>query len=253
MKKSLYVSISILAWICIWYFCALIINKPIFLPDPFSILKALFKLSTTCDFWKSIGFSVLGITKGFIMGLLLGIILAILASINNFLSIFIDVPVKVIKSIPVASFVVLALLWVNSKNLSSVISGLMVLPIIYTNLRAAICKIDIKKIQMAKVFRFDKFQNIAYIYIPETISSLTSAAIIATGFAWKSGVAAEIIGLVRNSIGNQIYQSKIYLDTVNLFAWTIALILLSVAFEKIITLILTLIGKTAGGISHDKA
>ena len=59
------------------------------------------------------------------------------------------------------------------------------------------------------------------------------------GFAWKAGVAAEVIANTKMSIGAQIYDSKIYLDTLNLFSWTIVIIALSILLEKVVTKLLS--------------
>ena len=40
--------------------------------------------------------------------------------------------------------------------------------------------------------------------------------------AFKSGIAAEVIGVPDFSIGANLYEAKIYLDTASLFAWTLA-------------------------------
>ncbi len=42
-----------------------------------------------------------------------------------------------------------------------------------------------------------------------------------------------MIGTPDNSIGEQMYLSKIYLDTAGVFAWTAVIVLLSVLFEKV--------------------
>lgn len=252
MKKIRYIAISILIWLIIWYLSALLVNKPVFLPGPIDTVRALYMLIRTKEFYQSILFSLLGITKGFFIGLLSGIVLATIASINEFLGVLIDTPVKVIKSVPVASFVVLALLWVNSRALSTLVSAMMVMPVIYTNVKTSITHTDTGKLEMARVFRINLFKKIMYVYLPDVFPSLISASVIASGFAWKSGVAAEIIGLIRNSIGNRIYQSKIYLETAELFAWTITLIVLSILFEKIITLILVKLQKITGGTLNDR-
>ena len=56
---------------------------------------------------------------------------------------------------------------------------------------------------------------------------------VALGICWKSGVAAEVIGLPDGSIGDALYRAKITLSTGELFAWTFVIILLSAGFEKL--------------------
>lgn len=76
---------------------------------------------------------------------------------------------------------------------------------------------------------------------------LISASTVSIGYAWKSGVAAEIIGLINGSVGNELYKAKLYLDTPQLFAWTISIIIVSFICEKIINLLLRSLQKILGG------
>lgn len=251
-RKTLYTFISIIIWLVLWQIISAIISSPIFLPSPLQTVKALFSLLKTFAYYKSLSYSLLNISIGFLTGLFAGVILAVAASVNTFLQSVIEVPVKIIRSIPVASFIILALLWVDSAHLSTFIAAITVMPVIYTNTFSGISDTDTQMKEMAKVFHFSPLKKIAYIYMPYVTPHFLSGVKLSCGFAWKSGIAAEIIGLVRHSIGNNIYKSKIYLETDNLFAWTISLIVLSIIFEKAILLILNLIFKRTGSI-NDKA
>ncbi len=84
---------------------------------------------------------------------------------------------------------------------------------------------------MSRVFRF-LFKRLRYIYIPAVHPYLLSSCRTALGMSWKSGVAAEVIGIPQASIGEQLYYSKLYLDTAGLFAWTFAIIVISAVFER---------------------
>lgn len=245
MKKITHNIISVIIWIALWQIAAIIINKPIFLPSPVDTIKALFSLVSTTGFIKSIGFSLFGITRGFIFGIIAGALLVLIASSNQFMDSFISIPVKIIKSIPVASFIILALLWVDAKNLATLVSAMLVTPIFFENVFTAVKNTDKKMLDMAKVFKLSYFNKIKYIYLPSVKPAILSSSKLATGFAFKSGVAAEVIGLVSHSIGNNIYQSKLYFETDKLFAWTIVLLIMSFIFEKLFVLIIR-------GLMHDK-
>ena len=58
------------------------------------------------------------------------------------------------------------------------------------------------------------------------------------GIGWKAGIAAEVLGLPKNSIGKALYNAKIYLEMPDLFCWTAVIILLSLLFEKLAALLL---------------
>lgn len=249
--RKLYTAISIAIWLLIWFIAALIIDKDIFLPAPNQVFKALGELISSKDFYISVLTTLRGIFFGFIIGLLLGIIFAVLSYVNKFINAFIGVFIKGIKAVPVASFVILALLWVSSNGLSILISSLIVMPVIYSNVLSGLIETDSKMLEFAKVFRLSPIKKIRYIYMPATMAPLISGCRVAIGYAWKSGVAAEIIGLIRFSIGNELYKAKLYLDTPKLFAWTITIIIMSFICEKIIIGILTLLRKFIGGQQND--
>lgn len=240
-RKRIYTIISIIIWLFIWVITAGLINNQIFLPGPKDVITALIKMASTSEFYLTLFTSLKGIAIGFSIGLVGGIILSSLAYICNFLEVFFGTFMKVIKSVPVASFIILTLFWVSSNHLPILISALIVLPIIYNSLLVALKGTDKKLLEFAGVYRLSPFKKIRYIYIPSALTPLISGCQVAIGYAWKSGVAAEIIGLIRGTIGNELYQTKLYLATDELFAWTLSIILMSFLCEKIIVFLLSLI------------
>ncbi len=133
-----------------------------------------------------------------------------------------------IKAIPVASFIILVLIWVPSRNLSIVISFLMVLPVVYTNVLNGIASTDRKLLEMAQVFRVPLSRRIRYIYLSQLLPFLRTGFSLSLGLCWKAGIAAEVIGIPKGSIGEKLYEAKVYLQTADLFAWTLVIVLISV-------------------------
>lgn len=243
IRISLY-GISILLWIAIWHFYALHIDKEVFLPTPKRVFTVLIHdLLPSEAFRLSIIHSLSNIGYGFLIGLIAGLLLALLSSISIFIETFIWFPIKIIKAVPVASFVILSLLWIDSQDLAVFIPAIIVLPTIYINTLTGIKETSSKLLDMAKVFRIPPLKRIFSIYVPNTLPYFLSASSLAVGMAWKSGVAAEIIGLAKNTIGNEIYKTKLYFMTAELFAWTIVIVLLSILCEQFIKLIIKLINK----------
>ena len=140
--------------------------------------------------------------------------------------------VAVVKATPVASFIILVLIWVPSRNLSVVISFLMVFPIMYTNALHGIRSTDRQLLEMAQVFRIPRLRRVRYIYLSQMLPDLQAGFSLSLGLCWKAGIAAEVIGIPDGSIGEKLYQAKVYLETPDLFAWTVIIVVLSVLFEK---------------------
>jgi len=249
--KLVYNIITVILWLVVWQVTAIRINNRIFLPSPAETLHSLTGLMLSAAFYQSIGISLGNIAGGFLLGVFAGIGLAVVASFSAFTETFLNFPIRVIKATPVASFTILALFWIDSTKLSVLISFFMVLPVIYTNVLAGIRATDGELAEMASVFRLRLFDRFRFLYVPAVLPHFFSAVSVAIGLAWKSGIAAEVIGLSRNSIGNHLYQAKIYMEMPELFAWTMVTIVISIGSEKLLLLLIKLAEKTVAGPAEE--
>ena len=154
------------------------------------------------------------------------------------------------KSVPVACFVVLALIWAGASQLAVVVSVLVVAPIVYENVCDGVRSTDVRLLEMAHVLRVPPLRRLSAIYLPQVWPYFRAACASGMGMAWKAGVAAEIIAIPAGSMGEALYGAKIYFDTADLFAWTLAVVCLSVLFEKALSWLLAGVGG-AFGISAD--
>lgn len=225
--------ISITVWTIIWQFASMTIGQEILLVSPATVISVLFKMMLTAEFWSIVFFSFTKIISGFIIAAISASLLAIMASKSTIVSSFLHPVIFVIKSTPVASFIILALLWIKSQNLSIFISFLMVFPVIYNNVLKGIDNIDSKMVEMARIFRITNKNKVLYIYLPQVMPYFISACSSGLGMCWKAGIAAEVIATPNGSIGDMLYKAKLFLNTPELFAWTLTVILLSLLFEKV--------------------
>lgn len=233
----------VIFWLLLWQGAALIWKDSIVFVGPADMLASLFNQIRTWDFWLSLFHSLLCIMGGFLAAFFGAILLSSLAFCLPWLGILLEPVVTLQKSVPVASFVVLFLILIGSQYLSVAIVFFMAFPILYINIGEGLAHVDPAMLEMARVFRMPLRNRLLYIYRPSLWPFLLSGAKIAIGMSWKSGVAAEIIGIPAHSIGERLYMAKIYLNTDSLFAWTLVIILLSVVSEKLFLGLL----KRAGG------
>ncbi len=233
-KKLCYLGMTVVLWLGLWQAVAMWIDNRIFLPRPAEVVQSLLGLLGTKEFYGSIGASMVHILQGFLLGIGAGTVLAVLAATSDFLQTFLSLPMRIIKATPVASFTILALFWVDSSGLSVLISFCMVLPVIYTNVVTGIRETDKRMLEMAEVFRMNRRNRVGYIYVPAVLPYLFSAVSVAIGLAWKSGIAAEVIGITKNSIGNRLYQAKIYMEMPEVFAWTAVTVVISIVTEVLV-------------------
>lgn len=227
-----------LSALLVWQLAAVLVGNKLLLVSPTDVLARLFALVGEEGFFGVVGFTFARIALGFFSGLVLGVLLALLAGRFRFVEILLWPYMVTVKTVPVASFVVIALIWISERELSVLISFLMVLPIIYTNILEGIRSVDIKMLEMADVFKMTWGRRVRYIWLPSIKPFAVSGCRIAIGLAWKSGVAAELIGNPDGSVGGALYQSKLFIETADVFAWTVVIVCVSVVFEKLFVLLL---------------
>ena len=252
MKKKFRSFIIIFIWIALWQLAAVAIQNKIIFVGPWEALQSLSVQIFLPDFWLTIFSSWLRIALGFSGAFLLGILLGSAAGRFSLLREFLEPVVALLQSVPVASFVILALIWIGSKNLSVLITFLVVFPVIYRNVLEGIRHVDQNLLEMAQVFRFSPQKKLIYLYRPALMPYLQAGCHIALGMAWKSGIAAEVIGVPAHSIGEKLYMAKIYLSTAELFAWTFVIIIVSKVFEKLFLFLLDLAARDLKGNTGKK-
>ena len=220
-------------WLVVWQIAATVIGQEVFLVSPLQAIGTLLELLPQADFWQRVGFSAGRILLGFGLGAVSSVVLAVAAERWAWVETLLSPVMQLVKATPVASFIILALVWVSGSSLSILISFLMVLPVLYGAVRTGIESVDGQLLEMAEVFRLPLGRRVRAIWLPAVLPAFRQGCSVALGICWKSGVAAEVIGLPDGSIGDALYRAKITLSTGELFAWTFVIILLSAAFEKL--------------------
>ena len=240
-------------WLAVWQAAAMAIGQEVFLVSPVQALRCLLRLLPQADFWHRVGFSAGRILLGFGLGVVCSAALAVAAEICPAAEVLIAPVLQLVKATPVASFIILALVWVRGSSLSVLISFLMVLPVLYGAVRTGIRAADPQLLEMAKVFRLPLGRRLRAVWLPAVLPAFRQGCSVALGICWKSGVAAEVIGLPNGSIGDALYRAKITLSTGELFAWTFVIILLSAAFEKLFLRALDAVSRALIGGEEDAA
>lgn len=240
MKKKLIAAGAVIFWLAVWELAAVLVGKSVLLASPFEVVRRLAALIPEGGFWQSVFFTAGRVLLGFFLGTAVGVLFAAAAGKLPWAERLLAPLISCVKSIPVASFTILALIWISSRNLSVLVSFLIAVPIVYSNLLEGIRSLDRGLSEMAELFRIPPLRRLVGVYLSQLLPYFRSAARLAIGLCWKSGVAAEVIGVPNGSIGERLYSSKIYLETADLFAWTIVVILVSLLCEKLFLLLVNL-------------
>jgi len=219
-------------YLLIWQVAAVVVAQPLILPSPIETGYRLAVILRNPMNLFVIAITIFRVFVGFSIGVVLGILFGVITAHSPLLEQFL-LPLRgLIRAVPVTSVILLFLLWVSSGMVAVWISLLMVIPIVWTQTATAIKQTDKALLEMASVFHFKKRKLIRHIYIPSVSPHFLGAATTSLGFAWKAGVAAEILSLPKSAIGQKLYLAKISLETADLFAWTVCVVLISLLMEK---------------------
>lgn len=224
---------AVIIAVLVWQAAAMLIDRELLLASPAKVAVALSRLVFEGSFWSAVWFTFIRVIAGFLLAFVIGSALAVIAGRLRAAELLLWPFITAIKSVPVASFIVIALIWMKSDKLSVFMPFLMVLPIIYGNVLEGIRSTDVRLLEMAAIFRVPWRKRLRFIYLPGIRPFIRSACSFSLGTSWKAGIAAEIIGIPGGSIGERFYEAKVYLLTDELFAWTIVVVIISALFEKL--------------------
>lgn len=238
-------------WLGAWQLGAFLVERAVdgrgnelLLPYPASVLAALLELLPSGTFWATVGATLLRVAAGLVIGILLGALLAGATCSWVWLHRLLAPAIRIVRATPVASFILLVLLWTGRNSVPAVISALMVLPVVWENLVRGIQAADPQLLELARAYRFSPWKTVRLIYLPSLRSHFTSGLLTCMGLAWKSGVAAEVICPPKLAIGTEISQARTALETPELFAWTLVIIALSLLLEGLVRRLLMGRGNT---------
>jgi len=226
-------------WVMVWQLVAVVIDESIILPSPLEVAKRLVELGSEKAFYETILNSVYNIISGFLTAVSIGVVLGIVTAKIRIADELLSPLLSIVKATPVASFIILALYWIDDKNsVPPFIAFLMVLPIIHGNVSEGLKSTPKELLEMAKVYRLSFTKRLTKLYLPSILPYFTAGIKISMGLAWKAGVAAEVIAYARNTIGFKILAGKNNLEMTDVFAWTVVLIAISVMLEKAVIILI---------------
>ncbi len=233
--------VAIAFWLAVWQVATLVVGQRVLLVGPWDVAVRLTELVPTSAFWAAIGVTFWRITLGFLLAAAVGVLLATAAAASRWVEAIVGPAITAIRTTPVVSFIILVLIWADSSKLATIVSFLMTLPIIHATVYEGIAHRDPALLEMASVFALPRWRRVRAIDVPGVLPYFVAGCRTGVGLAWKSGIAAEVIGLPAGTIGEQLYQAKLFLATADVFAWTAVIILVAYAFEKLVLWLLGLL------------
>ncbi len=255
IKRIIRYTAIALIWLLIWLLVSLAVGQELLFPSPISVIKRVCEFFASLDFYKTVGVSLLRVVLGMLIGVSAGVLGGILSASSHIIKDFFTPMLAVIKSTPVASFIILLVLWLSRDLTPVIIASVMVMPVVWANVETGIRETDKDLLEMSRVYGMSKAKRLTSIYIPSVYPYFLSSMRSSLGMAWKAGIAAEVLLQPLVSVGKQIFESKYMLETVDLFAWTVIVVILSIIIEFSLVILFKKAARrysldVSGGVKH---
>ena len=238
LLKRIFIGIAVAVfWIGVWWLVALLVDKEILVPTPWRVVQSLGVIFRSDAFWRIVGATLGRIVFGFLLAVLCGTVLAVLTVKLPLVKTLFAPLLHLVRAAPVASFIILTMVWIVTDRVPTFISFLMVLPIVWVNMEEGLRRIDPQLREMARLYRFGPWRTLTKVTVPSVMPFFLTACTNGLGFAWKSGVAAEVICRPEFAIGGELYTAKMLLEMPDMFAWTAVVVVLSILLEQLLLLL----------------
>ena len=238
-RKSFFLkSLPFLFYCALWEAVSFFVDEPLLFPSLSKVSAAFLKLWTEAEFYVFSFNTCRKVFLGFFSAFFAGAFLGWLSFFNEWVKSLLRIPIMLMKSVPVAAYIIMLYMWLPSHKIPALIAFIAVFPVVYNNIYDSFFKRNQKLFEMADVFEVKGIKRLLYISFPEAFPFVKAAVRTGLSLSFKSAVAAEVITISANTVGASLYDAKIYFDMTALLSRTLALLLISFVFEKLFLLLL---------------
>ncbi|WP_444664914.1 ABC transporter permease [Cellulomonas sp. CW35] len=239
-------AVAVVGWLVVWQLAAAAVDQHVLLVGPWDVAVRLTELVPTSAFWAAVTRTLVSIAAGFVLAVVVGVALAAACAASRWADAVVAPVVVTVRATPVVSFIILVLVWTDASRLALVVAFLMALPVLHATVLEGIRARDVRLLEMARVFAVPWPRRVTAVDVPQVLPFLVAGCRTGVGLAWKAGIAAEVIGLPAGTIGEQLYQARLFLATADVLAWTVVVVVLAALTERVVVAALDRAGGRGG-------
>jgi NitT/TauT family transport system permease protein len=216
--------------IVIWWIASLQMPHYI-LPGPLRVWQSLRTISANGDLWHNLAITLGRVAAGFLLATAIGLPLGIVLGANKRLGEFFEPIIPVMNTISSAIWAIFAIIWFGVSNATTIFVVFMTaMPLIITNVWQGTRTVNADFIELAHTLRMPHHKVMWKIYLPTILPYFFSGARLAFGFGWRVSLVAETLGS-SSGVGYRLRQAADLIQTDQVFAWTITLVVMMAALE----------------------
>ena len=235
MKSAKWV--TLVALFSVWFVISFSLQNEVLLPMPQDVVFQMISDLQNPVFYSSVGITLYRMLKGLVFAFALGIAFGLGCGLSKWFDAFFYPLEVILKTVPNISYIILSLIWLGSEASVTVVSFLVLFPVVFGNVKQGILAIDTGYIDVIKVYPTSFSYKIRKVYLPLISPYLKAALQTSLGLGFKVSVMAEILGRVQSGIGFRLDFCRVNLDYTGVFAWTIWIVLLVVVLDNFMKIV----------------
>ena len=233
IQKGFWTVLAFLALICVWAIACAIVGNAYLLPSLGETVKAGVLAFGRASFWTAFLGTLGRALCAFFISFALAAALAAFAYAFEGVRKFFAPVVSFFRSLPTMAVLLLILLWTSAKIAPIVIACLVLFPMLYAAMIAALCGVDEGLLEMSRVYFVPKKVQICKLYIPDVAPTVCKEGAAALAFSLKLVVSAEVMSNTFQSLGGEMQNASLYDKIPLLFALVCVTFLTGYALECI--------------------
>ena len=235
MKRIVLTCLSILLIPVAWQLLSWQMAQPQLIPSFPDLIRALLRLVYSPGFLVSIGTTCLRACVGLLLSLVAASITAFLLNRSEGIRLLFMPWLSLLRSVPVISFILLALIFLNPEMIPLLIAFLTMYPLLTENLLKGLMDRRDSWKMLARQFHLNAWNRLFQINYPQLRPYLFSGLASAVGFGWRAIIMGEVLSQCVDGIGKRMKEAQVFIDVPELIAWTLVAIVLSWLTDKLIS------------------
>ena len=227
------VLLIVLVWIIAYYS----VRNDYIIPSFSDTIVSFGKCFAEASFWIAFFNTLLRTVIAFAVSFILAAALALGSVLSKTFSAFIKPIMVILRTLPTLAVILLLLVWTNPKIAPVVVTALVLFPMIYSQIIAAVGGIDEGLKEMAEVYRISKRDKLMKMYLPLISPNILSQTGSNFSLGIKIMISAEVLANTYKSLGGLMQTARIYVEMPRLAALTVIAVLFGLIVDLAFSLL----------------
>ena len=224
---------SFIILIIIWQALAVVVNVDT-LPAPLEVMYSMHYHIFEDELLHHLGITLLRVLIAFAIAMVVGVFFGILMGNYKKIDAQLDFFIILGLNIPALVTIILCYIWFGLTDFSAILAVILnKVPAVVVTVREGAKAINVKYMQIAKVYKISSYDTLTKIYLPQIYPYIMASARTGLSLIWKIVLVVELLGR-SSGMGFQLSMFFQFFDITSILAYSFAFIFVVLLIESFI-------------------